>query len=473
MRIRIALVGCLLALAAAAPAAAAGSGTSHLGLITASHSVQLYKYGNQPVYLDLGVYMGDSGAPFQLNVARPRYSKPIQVSQIVEDRSDPLPSWTVTNWFGLSQFLHYTIRSSSGQVVAQRGAEFCPNSFDPQRIDPSGPLNPTFPQFCGGNPFTVGQVWGVNRGWAVNLGEQAPSVQLPLGSYSVTIAVDPRYAALFHIPQAEASTMISLSVVKPPPCPPCGGAATRRTAGLSQLPSVPIMKHPKPSTEPDLIPLPSWGIVTRHVKNSGDFLDFGATIWDAGQAPMDVEGFRIPGTNTMKAYQYFFRHGKAVGRAPAGTMQFDSSPSEQEWHFEQFAGYSLLDRTKTQVVRSRKVGFCLAPTDPIDLLIRGAVWQPYSIGLQGACGYATSLWTRETLPSGWGDTYFQYLPEQSFNITGLPNGIYYIKIQANPLGQIHEVDRTNDTRLRLVVLGGVPGHRTVRVPAWNGLDPEH
>ena len=26
--------------------------------------------------------------------------------------------------------------------------------------------------------------------------------------------------------------------------------------------------------------------------------------------------------------------------------------------------------------------------------------------------------------------------------------------------------------LRKVILGGTPGHRTVKVPAWHGIDPE-
>lgn len=72
----------------------------------------------------------------------------------------------------------------------------------------------------------------------------------------------------------------------------------------------------------------------------------------------------------------------------------------------------------------------------------------------------------------WGDTYVQTLPGQSFDITSLPNSTYYVKIQANPPGAIHEVRTANDTSLRKVVLGGTPGARTVRVPAWDGIDPE-
>jgi hypothetical protein len=35
-----------------------------------------------------------------------------------------------------------------------------------------------------------------------------------------------------------------------------------------------------------------------------------------------------------------------------------------------------------------------------------------------------------------------------------------------------ETTTANDVSLRKVILGGSPGHRTVRVPAWPGIDPE-
>jgi hypothetical protein len=100
------------------------------------------------------------------------------------------------------------------------------------------------------------------------------------------------------------------------------------------------------------------------------------------------------------------------------------------------------------------------------------VWQPNSIGLFGQCGSPTALWVQEYLPVGWGDTYFQTVPGQSFNITHLPNGTYYIEVIANPLKVLRESNMNNDVSLRRVILGGTRGHRTVRVPAWHGIDPE-
>jgi hypothetical protein len=65
------------------------------------------------------------------------------------------------------------------------------------------------------------------------------------------------------------------------------------------------------------------------------------------------------------------------------------------------------------------------------------------------------------------------VPGQSFDITGLPNGTYWIEVRANPAGLLFDGDPTNDTELREVILRGVPGSRTVSVPPWHGIDTEY
>jgi hypothetical protein len=76
------------------------------------------------------------------------------------------------------------------------------------------------------------------------------------------------------------------------------------------------------------------------------------------------------------------------------------------------------------------------------------------------------------MPVGWGDTYYQ-VAGQSFDITHVPNGTYYIEVTANPLRVLHETTTRDDVSVRKVILGGTAGHRTVKVPAWHGIDPEH
>jgi hypothetical protein len=233
------------------------------------------------------------------------------------------------------------------------------------------------------------------------------------------------------------------------------------------------MTNPDPSIRPDLVALPAWGISIDHQHTGNrDFLTFGATVWDRGRSPVVVEGFRRPGEPIMDGWEYFYEDGVPVGRAPAGDLTYDARPGHQHWHFEQFARYALLDADQTQIVRSEKTGFCLSATDAIDMAAPGADWNPYAVGLETACGGRSSIWIREVLPSGWGDTYFQGLPGQSFDVTDLPNGTYYISVQANPDGLLIEGSMTNNTEERQITLSGERGNRKVTVPPWHGIDTE-
>jgi hypothetical protein len=153
-------------------------------------------------------------------------------------------------------------------------------------------------------------------------------------------------------------------------------------------------------------------------------------------------------------------------------MEYDSRPGHEHWHFQDFAQYSLLDSTGKLVVLSEKEAFCLAPTDAIDLTADGANWLPSAIGLGTACGSSSAIWVRETLDAGWGDTYFQYLPGQSFDITNLPNGRYFIRVQANPFGNLYERDSTNNVVDRKVSIRGEGIGRHVVVHPWHGIDTE-
>jgi hypothetical protein len=174
----------------------------------------------------------------------------------------------------------------------------------------------------------------------------------------------------------------------------------------------------------------------------------------------------------MDAFQYFYSGGEVVGRASVGAMEFDNRDGHLHWHFKQFARYTLLDANQNEIMLSRKESFCLAATDAIDLLIEGAEWRVENTDLSTACGSRDSLWVREILPLGWADTYTQSLPGQSFNITDLPNGKYYVAVEANPEGNLHEQDLTNNLELREIFLKGKGLERRVVVPPWNGIDTE-
>ena len=490
----IAVAGCTVAATAALTAATATASASAsaaatgpwpaLRLIAAQHSITVPEYGGD-VFLDPGVYVASFGAALQLDVQRASYAKPVKVTEVVRlpgggIKSRPLPRYVLDRSYALHRFMQLTVRNATGKVVATQRTEFCPGDFDPQRAIPDSPATSPYPTSCAVDPFPKSLVLGLQKGWADDPFESGAPLKLAVGSYRVTASITREYTRLLHVTAAHARVTVKVKVVKGTGC--CGTRSARparpQSGALPRLPNVPELAHPPAAALPNLVPLPSWGISTNHTKATktrvaADHLDFGATVWVGGNSPLDVEGFRSHGSPIMKAYQYYWRNGRVVGRTRAGTMGFDRKKGHDHWHFEQFAQYQLLNATKKLVLRSRKVGFCIAPTDPVSLLLPHADWNPEFLGFGGgACGSPSALWVQELMPIGWGDTYFQEVAGQSFGITQLPNGVYYIEVVANPDRVLHETTTRDDVSLRKVILGGTPGHRTVRVPAWHGLDPE-
>jgi hypothetical protein len=121
-------------------------------------------------------------------------------------------------------------------------------------------------------------------------------------------------------------------------------------------------------------------------------------------------------------------------------------------------------------VRSGKEAFCLANTDAVDLTIPNAKWRPDNTDLSSSCGQNTAVAVREVLDVGGGDTYSQDRQGQSFDITSVPNGTYYIEVKANPSNKLTELSTKNNTALRKIVLGGTATARTLKVPSVYGLD---
>jgi lysyl oxidase len=472
--------------ASRAPARVSDIAAPVLKLRASQKSLTTFVFRKQ-VFLDPGVFVESLGAPLEFQVQRSSFTTPLQISQVLSSQAGTqlrqLPPSVLDGWFGLRHFFRLTFRNKAGKVAASKLLTFCPNVFGPQRARPSGPTASPFPQQCASDPFQQGMVWGVQKNWAVDPFDvgfgfgigvtPTPVFKLAAGTYHLTMSVTPRYRRLFAIAGRDASAKITVHVKKPPRCCHRGRRAQMALRPLAKDPAAPSLRNPPVSALPDLMPLPSWGIRVSHLKKQQrDLLDFGATVWVGGHARLDVQGFRSGNGPGMKAYQYFWRNGKLIGRARAGTMGFDSHKGHHHWHFQQFAAYRLLNASKKLMLRSHKQGFCIAPTDPVNLLLHNTTWKPSEIGLEGACGSPSALWVREMMPIGWGDTYFQSVAGQSFDVTHLPNGTYYIEVLANPERVLRETSTANDVSLRKVILGGTRGHRTVRVPAFHGIDPE-
>ncbi|MFF7447477.1 MULTISPECIES: lysyl oxidase family protein [unclassified Streptomyces] len=521
--------------AGAAPAATPGK--PKLKLIAASNHVTLDRYQGEPgVYFDLGTYVTVDNAPLEFKVTRKSYKDPVVAKQILRDgthtTTKTLPAGLVKDFTGLPGFLEVSVKNAAGQEVSKTKGTFCPNNAS-GRLRPDAPATSHYPESCPTNPFTLGSVWGVEKGWASNSStvDYDKPVDLPAGEYTAKVTVAKKYRELLGMPNEQRTIKVTVREITDGGG---GGGGVGMTRGMSHgghdahgahaahgashhygprgadEPTPGMLSHAledrglahhlgdgrghtdgsriapalKPASKrptgragapagvpkPDLRSLPAWDIAITDGEDGDvagkEYLAFSANVWNAGPAPLVVDGFRKPGADLMDAYQYFYdAKGKQVGYAPTGTMEWDPRIGHEHWHFTDFASYRLLAADQHEIVKSGKEAFCLANTDAIDYTVKNANFHPYNTDLSTACGQQNSISVREVLDVGSGDTYTQYRPGQSFDITDLPNGTYYIQVIANPEKRLQETNLNNNVALRKVILGGEPGKRTVKVPA--------
>ena len=481
--VRSLLIAAAVATTAFAGAVPAGAVARPALTLEASRAdVTVYRYsdgGDTFMEGDLGVYaVADRKQAFRVKATRASYDRPIAARLVRKGKNRALPA--PADFSGLTDFSRTTFRDGKGAVVATTSATFCPNAYETVRRSPKAPATSPFPFSCDSNPYSLGAVWGLQAGYAVSLtgrGYDDGSGALPdlrPGSYTATTSITPAYRKALRIPDAKAVAKVRVTVVKvedeecddPEDCRQAArtSAATARAAAsrTERAPATLVGKRSKPSGPlPDLRSLPAWGIVA-----DGRYLNFSATVWNAGPGRLVVDGFRDKkNADLMDAYQYFFTaKGKQKGYAPVGGMEWDARSQHQHWHFKDFARYRLVAADqKTPVVDSGKEAFCLANTDAVDYTVKGANWKPENTDLSTACGDREALGVREVLDTGSGDTYAQFREGQAFDLTGVKNGTYYIEVAANPDKVLYEGSRKNNVSLRKVVLGGSKNKRTVAV----------
>lgn len=190
---------------AAAPDAKTAEATPKLSLVAASTSVTLDSWKEDPgAYLDLGTYLTSENGAFEVKVARKSYKDPVVASQLIRDGKKTtvkaLPAGLVKDFSGLPGFARIKLTDAAGKTVLDRTEAFCPNNAS-GRIRPDASANSKYPQSCPVNPFTLGSVWGVEKGWASNTyaGYYSEPVQLAAGTYTARIGVTKKYRDLFGI----------------------------------------------------------------------------------------------------------------------------------------------------------------------------------------------------------------------------------------------------------------------------------
>ena len=499
---------------AAAPAPA-------LQLVTPVATQTIERGKGEDAYLyGLGVYVVAQKAAVEIRTLRTDYTKPIGATLSVGEGATAtkttLPSSLFTHVDSIDDFFTLGVTNSAGKLVKKVSVPFCPNDYSAARAYPDGAPTSPYPYQCGSHPFAIGSVFGIQRGWSVtalNSWQNPASFKGKDGTYKVTVLINKPWRDALKMTKAQSTGTINVKVKSVDYNGKAAGSSTAASAmadmpGMSMAATGPLSPQmaaleaarvralghastPAASAptkklsakavaddapKPDLRSLPAYqiGLERKIVKGKPTkttYINFGATVWNAGPSPLVVDGFRRPGTKLMDAYQYFFDNsGNEVGSAPAGTLQWDPRVGHQHWHFTAFASYRLLDSTQKTALISGKEAFCLAATDSINLNVDNADMRPDSTDLSTACGEEGALSIREVLSTGWGDTYSQSRPGQSFDITKVKNGTYYIEVLANPDSKLAEGNTTNNRALRKIKLGGtVGGKRTIKVYDYKGI----
>jgi hypothetical protein len=422
----------------------------------APKQVTAYTYRHR-AWTDLGLKVIARVEPFELWSTRSSYDERIRTVWRSSRGDVALPAGSMSDFSGLARFLRISIKPKHGKAV-KTSRPVCFNGWT-ERVRPTAVATSPYPAGCWNNPFSLGSVQGVETGWATTVLSGDKPLRLDAGTYKVRVAVAPRYAAVFGLTSAQSTRTIRLVVKAEEEVEGDESEPEPVERAAAAHPSGPKGRVTGPT--PDLRSLPAWGISLSKNKR---YLRFSATVWNAGDSPLVVDGFRRGGQNLMDAYQYFFdAEGRQTGYQGVGHLHWDAKPSHQHWHFEDFARYSLLRRDKSEAAVSKKEAFCLANTDAVDLTVPSAEWKPENTDLATSCGDHTSLSIREVLAAGWGDTYTQLRAGQSFRVDRLPNGVYFIAVAANPGGHLVETSTANNLALRRIKLTGKGDRRTVKV----------
>ncbi|TIC79751.1 hypothetical protein E8D34_14585 [Nocardioides sp. GY 10113] len=452
------------------------------------------------VYTDLGIRLLVEGADLEVHLNRSSYDDPITASLKLSDGSLRTLGDDLTPTLNrLRRFLVLRFEPLGDREPFTRGLRACLGQVS-DRVDPDAAPSSPYPRYCYYNPYSLGAVQGIPAGYAGTIGDPWRRMEIPRGRYDVSVTVARRWAAALGMSQDQRTATTRLVVRKEPSCGvflrgcrphptrPARPDAELRPSAVRPTPARAVDPGdlPPDTPQPDLRALPAWGL---QISRNGNFLQFAATVWNAGDSPLVVDGFRRSGEDLMDGYQYFFdaEGHQLPDYVRVGSFEWDPKRTHQHWHFRSFASYSLLpvgERPDVagehdHGVESRKEAFCLANTDAVDLTVDGAVWNVDNSDLSTACGDLDSLSIREVLDSGWGDTYAQFRAGQSFKLRGLPNGCYNIWVEGNPIAHeatgartLIESDYTNNISSRKVCIGGKDGARTIRRVEQIGLVQE-
>lgn len=179
-------------------------------------------------------------------------------------------------------------------------------------------------------------------------------------------------------------------------------------------------------------------------------LKFPVVTANVGVGPFETRGTRSSSTSSdwTATQTIFHSDGSTTNRAAPGVDFFYAGDGHNHWHIRDLDSYELLDAGAV-VAEGEKHGFCFEdntsyrdwPSTGHNGAPRNPVYAPDNV-----CGVgqpsATSV--MHGLSVGWGDTYPTSLPNQYIDITGLPDGVYTVRVSTDQANWFQETNDSNN-----------------------------
>jgi len=168
--------------------------------------------------------------------------------------------------------------------------------------------------------------------------------------------------------------------------------------------------------------------------------------WGVGR--LEIRGGTISG-NTQLVNQRVYRSDGTFWDRPAGSFTYH--PQHGHIHFDDWTVFRLKEVTPGNgvgetVAEGAKTSFCI-----LELRVANSSLPGHS----QAPGY-TSCGQVQGLRPGWADIYGASLFGQVIDLTGVPDGIYWLEGDVDPHNDILESDETNNRVRVQVAIGSVP-----------------
>jgi hypothetical protein len=172
-----------------------------------------------------------------------------------------------------------------------------------------------------------------------------------------------------------------------------------------------------------------------------------------GSGQLELRAGAVISATQRQVHQRIYRSDGTFSSRLAGTFTYH--PTHAHTHFDDWVVVRLREIVGDAgvggvVVEGSKRSFCL---------FDGFVYDEANPFINSPPHYVTCTSTVQGQTPGWGDVYDLELPDQWIDITGVPDGFYWLEAQVDPENLVVEEDDDNNTERIRVWIGAPPPSR--------------